>query len=124
METDYAIRIAWFLAAHGRRAQKRELGRTMRLYDFQLCAILPMLQETGLIAADEDELLLLRPPDKLPLLDIVNAVEGNIEISRCLAQDKFCSLGVAESCPLRRVYLEIQGSIEHRLKNEYIKDLI
>lgn len=119
METDYALRILYCLAREGKKLDAKtisdQMGVTLR---FSL-KILRKLVQNGLVKSYKGvnggyELGL--SPAEISLADIVSAVEGKIEISKCLATQQTCTrVGDPRCCQFRR---ELQR-INRRIIDEF-----
>lgn len=115
METDYALRILYCLAEQGKKMDAKmisdQMGVTLR---FAL-KILRKLVQNGLVRSYKGvnggyELGV--PPTEISLADIVTAVEGKIEISKCLSRQQSCTrVGDPNCCQFRRELSRINQKI-------------
>lgn len=115
METDYAIRILYCLAKEGKKLDAKtisdQMGVTLR---FSL-KILRKLVQSGLVRSYKGvnggyELGL--SPAEISLADIITAVEGSIEISKCLSTQQTCTrVGDPRCCQFRREFARINRRI-------------
>lgn len=115
METDYALRILYCLAEQGKKMDAKmisdQMGVTLR---FAL-KILRKLVQNGLVRSYKGvnggyELGV--PPTEISLADIVTAVEGKIEISKCLSKQQGCTrVGDPNCCQFRRELSRINQKI-------------
>lgn len=106
METDYALRILYCLAKQGKKMDAKmiseQMGVTLR---FSL-KILRKLVQNGLVKSYKGvnggyELGV--SPAEISLADIVTAVEGKIEISKCLSTQQTCTrVGDPNCCQFRK----------------------
>ena len=122
--SDYAIRVAVSLAMHGGSADPAAIKNEMGLHTFQFQAAVSALRDAGIVDVERRELILLRDPRTLSLLDIVTAVEGEIAINHCFAPGRFCSRDAVDRCSLRKFYQEFQSGISGMLQNKHIQDLV
>lgn len=115
METDYALRILYCLAEQGKKMDAKmisdQMGVTLR---FSL-KILRKLVQNGLVRSYKGvnggyELGI--SPTEISLADIVTAVEGKIEISKCLSTQQSCTrVGDPNCCQFRRELSRINQKI-------------
>lgn len=55
---------------------------------------------------------LIKKPDEIRLLDIIEIIEPTVKINRCLGKDHYCSRHAADTCPVRQAYCSIQKVLE------------
>lgn len=113
--TDYAIRSMLYLSMHDQRVSSTEIAEIMCIPDHYLYSVMGKLKKAGLVLATRGVnggWVLKDSPDKIKLIDIIDAIEGTIKINKCLVSDSGCSRGAAKSCQVRDFYLEIQEQIE------------
>lgn len=63
-------------------------------------------------------------PDKISLYDILALTEQSMEINGCLVREEFCSRHATATCPVRRVYSNLNEVIANTLKATTIQSLI
>jgi len=66
--------------------------------------------------------VLARPPDKVRLIDIYNAIEGPLVLVKCLASPNACSL--TKTCAARELWQKVQKDIELDFINNSLDDLV
>lgn len=62
-----------------------------------------------------------RPPEKITLLEIVEAIEGPIVLNRCLMEERACDRDAF--CPVHPVWKEVQNKMKDILNHVTLKDL-
>lgn len=67
---------------------------------------------------------LARPPDKITLLDVIQAVEGPIEINRCLVDPEYCSKKWANFCPVHETLSTVQKVVNELLDSVSLAELL
>jgi Rrf2 family transcriptional regulator, iron-sulfur cluster assembly transcription factor len=101
---DYAIRATLDLARHpGRLRKAREIGAAMSVPASFLPQILAQLVHAGLVsstAGPRGGYGLLVDPAELSLLDVVTAVEGEVEQAPCVLRGGAC--GGPDPCVVHR----------------------
>jgi Rrf2 family protein len=58
---------------------------------------------------------LARPPSEISLLDVVEAIDGEILLNECVAHSGRCSM--EESCPLEPIWSEAQAVLVDKLRS-------
>lgn len=119
-EIDYAFRIIAHLAAHeGQVVGAPTIAETMGIPSRFTLRILRKLNISGLTASRRGAkggYILNRPAGGISLYDIILAIDGPIELNRCLhANDPYCN---------RFNTKEIAGCKFHRSMNGLQKDII
>jgi Rrf2 family protein len=111
----YAIRVLLELArcegaaaderAGGRRpATRHQLARAQALPESFLAQVLRDLAHAGLIRLQRGShggVWLAQPPDQIPILSVIEAVEGPLAFAPCLRRPPACPL--ADRCPFAPV---------------------
>ena len=125
-ETDYAVRTVLFLAM--RRdgvANAREIAETMRIPGSFLAKILQRLVRRGLVKSTRGArggFSLARPPSRISLFTIMEAIQGPAGINSCAVNGARC--GLSRSCAVHPVWVGIRRNVEARLKRETIAKLM
>ena len=127
MSTDYAVRILSYLHLH-----KDELSTANGIskavgvtYPFFI-KIANRLKNEGLLEAVQGRkggYKLARSAAEISLYDVVMAMEGKLQINRCLKDDKFCSRGDPGDCPVHDFMQDLQGKIIADLSRVHIAEL-
>ncbi len=63
--------------------------------------------------------LLARPPERITLLDIVQAVEGPLAVNRCQGSPPKCN---KTRCPIRGLWSDLQATIARKLSGTTLRD--
>jgi len=120
--TDYAFRAVLYLAqlppGEVVEAQviARHEGTPMRF----LLKILRLLTKAGIIYSYRGVgggYALARPPAEITLLDVMLAVEGPVQINRCLIDPGFCSKKGPPHCSVHRALASIQETLIEQFKS-------
>jgi len=64
---------------------------------------------------------LTKLPEKIKVLDIINAIEGPINLINCLKNPKQCSL--VKTCATRAYWLQVQNNLKKSFTNKTLKSL-
>lgn len=127
-ETDYAFRIMRLLAQRGQMTDAKTVSEITSLPQRFTLKILGKLVSGGLVSSKKGSnggYMLKRDADKITLLDILEVIEGPVEISRCLGDDFVCRHdGVNEKCNcfFNKVLNDINLTIATKLKSVTVKD--
>ena len=65
---------------------------------------------------------LAKTPEKITLLDVIQAVEGPITIRPCIMDENYCKRST--KCNLTRVWTDLQGELVDKLSSISIRDLV
>lgn len=65
---------------------------------------------------------LAREPKEISLLEVIEAIDGPIQLNECVGEDGLCSFD--EDCPLRPVWCEAQEELVKRLKGTSFASLL
>lgn len=125
--TDYAIRIVYYLAKH-----PNELPTAMSIADAMgitypfFIKVANKLKHSGVINAVQGRnggYFIDRNASEISLYEIIFAIEGDMEIIRCLQEDNYCSRGPKEECGFCHIFEKLQDDIINSLSNIYISEL-
>ena len=131
-EVDYAFRIIAHLAAHeGEVVGAPKIAKTMHVPERFTLRILRNLNLGGLTLSKRGAkggYMLNKPAESISLYDIVLAIDGPIELSRCLhADDPYCNRFTGdgiEGCKFHRSIYGVQSSVIDQLQSLKITDYI
>ena len=125
--TDYALRMMGNLAGnYGQQAVSvRMLARQEDVsYQFA-CKILQKLQGAGLVESamgPAGGYRLCREPEKITMLNVIRAMQGDITVNRCTNKDDNCPRQA--NCPVSRVLCRLQWNIDEFFVKVTLKDLL
>ncbi len=131
-EIDYAFRIIAHLAAHeGEVVGAPKIAEAMTVPERFTLRILRKLNIGGLTQSKRGAkggYILNRPAESISLYDIILAIDGPIELSRCLhANDPYCNRfnghGI-EGCKFHRSIYGVQRNIIEELQSLKITNFI
>lgn len=123
--TGYAIQALACLAGGGDRlVQAKEIAACTRIPGPYLSKILNTLVRAGLLRSKRGYrggVELVRPPERICLVDIAAALEGDEWLPECLL-----GLGMAQDdcCPLAEFWKETRTRIQERLKELTLRDIM
>ena len=124
---EYAIRCALFLSLQGIGVtiSKREIARAMDIPDPFLGKIAQQLAMAGIIEivqGSKGGYRLLVPSERLTLLEVVEAVIGEIYLNDCVVRPETCSR--ISSCSIHRVWEKARDQLRETLKQADFKSLL
>jgi len=130
-QADYAVRAVLHLARNGeQRIATSKIAEEQRIPPSFLAKIISQLSIAGLLHTSRGArggVMLAREAKDITLLEVVEAIDGPIQLNECVGDSGICSFD--ETCPLRPVWCDAQDELVGRLKdtnfaNIMIKDKI
>lgn len=118
-QADYAIRAMLFLASlkPGERASTSQIAETRKIPSSFLAKIISQLSIAGLIHTSRGArggVSLARDPGEVTILDVVEAIDGPIQLNECTLDPHQCIFG--EECPIRPLWCETQSELVAKLR--------
>lgn len=112
--TEYAIRAVLYLAKQpaGEIVLKKDICRTQDITPAFLTKILQPLIKAGIVGSQRGVgggFYLARAPERITLLDVVEAQEGPVYLNQCLMQEKTCERDVF--CPVHGAWRHIRDEM-------------
>jgi Rrf2 family protein len=119
-QADYALRTVLYLVRLGeeKRASTNQIAREQGIPTSFLAKIISQLSIAGILQTSRGArggVALTRPPEKITLLEVVEAIDGPIWLNDCVNDPSVCIFG--ETCPLHKIWCQVQGELTTRLKN-------
>jgi Rrf2 family protein len=126
-QADYAVRAVLYLAHHenAERTATSTIAEEQRIPPSFLAKIISQLSIAGLLHTSRGArggVTLAREPKDITLLEVVEAIDGPIQLNECVGNKGVCSFG--RECPLRSVWCEAQEKLVTQLKATNFADLI
>ena len=124
---EYAIRCTLFLAFEGMGSvvSKKKIARTMDIPDQFLSKIAQQLARHGIIEiiqGSKGGYRLLVPPAQLTMLDVVEAVIGEIYLNDCVVRPESCSR--ASTCSVHQVWEKARNQLRDTLRQSDFETII
>jgi Rrf2 family protein len=124
---EYAVRCILYLAANGPEKvfNRKQVAEAMNIPGQVLSKIAQQLARAGIIEIVQGAkggLRLLVPPEKLTLLDVVEAVIGEIFLNDCLLQPETCHRSTA--CTVNRVWEDARNQLRETLREATFSKLL
>ncbi len=124
--SEYAIRGMLYLARQprGKKVMTGEIARASGVPDSFLAKVLQILARSGIVESCRGTgggFSLLRPAGKITLRQIIEAVEGDIALNKCLVHKGACKR--VGTCPAHKVWKEAQEQLLRVLDRANLADL-
>lgn len=126
-QADYAVRAVLHLARMGNteRAATSTVAKEQNIPPSFLAKIISQLSIAGLLHTSRGArggVTLAREPKDITLLEVVEAIDGPIQLNECVGNDGICTF--EEDCPIRPVWCNAQEELVHRLKSTNFAQLL
>ena len=127
-ETDYALRLIFAFS----RLEPGEFLTARQIADGQsipyrfLLRVMKKLKKAGILASRQGVdggYRLARPRREISLKDVIEAIEGDIHLNRCLKSTNLCNAGYAPECKVHKTLCLIQENFLQSLKEHNFENL-
>jgi Rrf2 family iron-sulfur cluster assembly transcriptional regulator len=124
--SEYAIRGMLYLARQprGRKVMTSEVARAADVPESFLAKVLQVLARAGIVESFRGTgggFALIRPAGEISLRQVIEAVEGNIALNKCLVHQDACKR--VGACPTHKVWQEAQEQLLNVLNKANFADL-
>jgi Rrf2 family protein len=126
-QADYAIRAIRYLAKQGPtgRSATSTVAKEMQIPPSFLAKIISQLSIAGLLHTSRGArggVTLARPAKDITLLEVIEAIDGPIQLNECVGEDGGCTF--EDDCPLRPVWCDVQEMLVKRLRGTNFQHLL
>jgi Rrf2 family protein len=126
-QADYAVRAVLYLARMGNseRAATSTVAKEQNIPPSFLAKIISQLSIAGLLHTSRGArggVTLARDPKDITLLEVVEAIDGPIQLNECVGSDGGCHFD--ENCPIKPVWCDAQEELVNRLKGTNFGDML
>lgn len=125
-QADYAVRAVLHLARNGdQRTATSMIAEKQRIPPSFLAKIVSQLSIAGLLHTSRGArggVSLARTPKEITLLEVIEAIDGPIQLNQCVGDTGACSF--EDDCPLRPVWCDAQVQLVNKLKGTNFADMI
>lgn len=124
---DYAIRALLYMASkpEGSTFMRSDLSQKSNVPDSFLGKILQNLAKSDILISERGKkggFRLDKSPEEITVYDVIQAVEGDMQITDCIADDLYCSK--SSYCKVHSMWVDIQNKLTGQLKNTSLQDLM
>jgi Rrf2 family protein len=126
-QADYATRAVLYLARNqnGKRVATSQVAKEQNIPSSFLAKIIAQLSIAGLLHTSRGAyggIALARHPAQITLLEVIEAIDGPIQLNACVSREDACAL--QENCPLQSVWCDAQNELVTKLRNTNFAALI
>lgn len=126
-QADYAVRAVLYLSRLGtnQRAATSEVAVEQKIPPSFLAKIISQLSIAGLLHTSRGArggVMLARDPKEITLLEVVEAIDGPIQLNECVGETGACLFD--HQCPLRSVWCDAQEELVKRLRGTNFAELM
>jgi len=125
-QADYAVRAVLYLARNGdQRTATSMIAEEQRIPPSFLAKIVSQLSIAGLLHTSRGArggVTLARTPKEITLLEVIEAIDGPIQLNECVGESSSCSFD--DDCPLRPVWCDAQEDLVRKLKGTNFSDMV
>ena len=126
-QADYAVRAVLHLARMGNteRAATSTVAKEQNIPPSFLAKIISQLSIAGVLHTSRGArggVTLAREPQDITLLEVVEAIDGPIQLNECVGNDGICTFD--EDCPIKPVWCSAQEELVQRLKSTNFAQLL
>ncbi len=125
-QADYAVRAVLHLARSGdTRIATSTIAEEQRIPPSFLAKIVSQLSIAGLLHTSRGArggVTLARSPQEITLLEVIEAIDGPIQLNECVGDAGACSFDA--DCPLRPVWCDAQEDLVRKLKGTNFANMI
>lgn len=126
-QADYAVRAVLHLARSGstERSATSAIAKEQNIPPSFLAKIISQLSIAGLLHTSRGArggVTLARDPKEITLLEVVEAIDGPIQLNECVTNNGACTF--EENCPIRPVWCDAQDELVSRLRSTNFADML
>ena len=128
LESDYALRIVTLLAEKDKLVDAKTVAEHTQVSSKFALKILHKLVQEGIVESFKGKnggYMLKKDPSQITLKEIIELIEGPIEIARCLGSEETCSMIRDKSaCTYHHIFHKISLELANKLSAITIEDVI
>ncbi|HNT53456.1 MAG TPA: Rrf2 family transcriptional regulator [Anaerolineaceae bacterium] len=126
-QADYALRAILYLARQDAniRSATSQIAEVQHIPPSFLAKIISQLSIAGLIHTSRGArggVTLARPAEEISVLEVVEAIDGPMELNQCTLSSAVCPFG--DDCPLRALWCDTQDVLIERLRNTTFAQIV
>lgn len=127
LETNYAIRIVYCLAKSGKRMDAKSIAQKADVTLRFALKILRKLVSVGIVKSfvgTQGGYEICRPLDEISLYDVIQTVEGQYHLSRCISSDYECSCFENSPCKIKCIFCDISNDVISKLQSHKFSEFM
>jgi len=126
-QADYAVRAVLHLARVGNkeRSATSMIAKEQNIPPSFLAKIISQLSIAGLLHTSRGArggVTLAREPGDITLLEVVEAIDGPIQLNECVGNEGACTFDA--DCPIKPVWCDAQDELVGRLKSTNFQQML
>ena len=126
-QADYAVRAVLHLARVGsaERSATSMIAKEQNIPPSFLAKIISQLSIAGLLHTSRGArggVTLAREPKDITLLEVVEAIDGPIQLNECVGNEGACTFD--QDCPIKPVWCDAQDELVGRLKGTNFQQML
>ena len=126
-QADYALRAMIYLTQKDpdERASTSRIAEVKKIPPSFLAKIISQLAIAGLIHTSRGArggVSLARPPEDISILEVIEAIDGPIQLNQCTSDPNVCAFG--EFCPIHDVLCATQASLVEKLRTTNFAEIV
>jgi len=126
-QADYATRAILCLARNrnGKRVATSQVAKEQKIPSSFLAKIISQLSIAGLLHTSRGAhggISLARNPEQITLLQVIEAIDGPIQLNVCVGREGVCSF--EDNCPIQLVWCDAQNELISKLRDTNFAELI
>ena len=126
-QADYAVRAVLYLARANNveRSATSAIAKEQNIPPSFLAKIISQLSIAGLLHTSRGArggVTLARSPKEITLLEVVEAIDGPIQLNECVQGEGICAF--EDNCPIRAVWCDAQDELVTRLRKTNFAELM
>jgi Rrf2 family protein len=126
-QADYAVRAVLHLAQikNGDRTATSTIAKQQHIPPSFLAKIISQLSITGLLHTSRGArggVRLAREPQDITLLEVIEAIDGPIQLNECVGDDGVCTFD--SNCPVKSIWCAAQVELVTRLRTTDFAQLL
>lgn len=126
-QADYAVRAVLHLARVGNkeRSATSMIAKEQNIPPSFLAKIISQLSIAGLLHTSRGArggVTLAREPGEITLLEVVEAIDGPIQLNECVGNNGACTFD--HDCPIKPVWCDAQDELVSRLRNTNFQQML
>ena len=123
----YGLRLLVDLAEHSSQnpVKLKDISHRQNISLNYLRQLIMPLESNGIVRSirgNRGGYLLGKKPSEINLFDIMNLLEGPIDLVDCVREKSICKL--SDECPTRIVWVELANKLEESLSQKCLRDLM